>query len=103
MQLNLQTGTRFYLENNYTFLEPHVLVRYMENAPLSADINLKYNWKNTFWLGVGYRTTDALLFFGGLKFKNVRLGYSYDAGVSLLNTVHTGSHEIILGLDIFKK
>jgi len=43
-----------FLESESSFFEPSVWVRYVENAPISFDANLRYKPSDYFWLGLGY-------------------------------------------------
>jgi type IX secretion system PorP/SprF family membrane protein len=81
--------------------KPSVVAKYVKNSPFEMDFNASFLFKQRIWLGAGYRTGDALLFMleyfhpGGL-----RIGYAYDLTLTPLRTVNTGSHEIMLGLDL---
>ena len=43
-----------FLESESSFFEPSLWVRYVENAPLSFDANLRYKPSDYFWLGLGF-------------------------------------------------
>jgi len=52
------------------------------------------------WLGLGYRTGDALIGMVEYNFTNkLRAGYSYDFTTSDLGTYNNGSHEIMIAFD----
>ncbi len=56
------------------------------------------------WAGMSYRSTSTMIFMAGIYINNLfNLGYSYDYQVSELNNYSNGSHEITLGLMLFKK
>jgi len=38
---------------NDIFLEPSLWVKYVANAPLQTDLNIRYKMSNLFWLGIG--------------------------------------------------
>lgn len=42
-----------FFENESSFLEPSIWIRYVENVPLSIDINLRYKPSDYFWIGAG--------------------------------------------------
>ena len=53
------------------------------------------------WLGVSYRTEDAIAPLLGYQFKPnaksmLKIGYSYDVTTSQLKNYSSGSHEIML-------
>lgn len=87
---------------------PSVLLKYVNGAPLQADLNVKgaYHFTdgakstsdNMVWAGVSYRTNDAVVGLLGLQFKEqYQLGYSYDMTTSTMSNYSAGSHEIMLG------
>ncbi|AHJ97027.1 PorP/SprF family type IX secretion system membrane protein [Hymenobacter swuensis] len=95
-------GVRVPLNDDWT-LVPSVLVKAVSPAPLSFDVNAKLKYQDLLWAGVSWRATDALVALVGLNYEQFTLGYSYDAGVSGLNSYHRGSHEVLLGLRLKKK
>jgi type IX secretion system PorP/SprF family membrane protein len=84
-------------------LTPGAMLRYQGPAPLSFDANLKLDFQRKFWLGASYRHEDAVVAMLGITIADlIRVGYSYDYTLSGLNTFSNGSHEIVLGLMLFK-
>jgi type IX secretion system PorP/SprF family membrane protein len=80
---------------------PSILVKYVKNAPMQIDFNASFLIHELFWVGLTYRTEDALVFMTELNIgKNLRLGYSYDVYLNKLVQYNKGSHEIRIGLDI---
>ncbi len=78
-------------------LKPAVLLRKAGTNPVQADLNMNMIWKDSFWLGVSYRTSDAVcLSVEVLPTKQFRIGYAYDLGINALRTYHQGSHEVML-------
>jgi len=64
----------------------------------SQDFNVGLNWNNILEGGVGYRTSDAIIFnLTGIIAKNYRIGYSYDLSTNKLSNVSRGTHEVTLG------
>ncbi|MFD3002316.1 type IX secretion system membrane protein PorP/SprF [Pontibacter toksunensis] len=87
---------------------PSVLLKYVNAAPLQADLNVKgayhftdgakSKYDNMVWAGVSYRTNDAVVGLLGMQFKEqYQLSYSYDITTSPINDYSSGSHEIVLG------
>jgi type IX secretion system PorP/SprF family membrane protein len=86
--------------SNSTILTPSVFLRY-EWDSFQADLNANLMFIQKFWVGAGYRTQDAVVFMAGFyPHPQFRIGYAYDLGVSALRTAHSGSHEIMLSLDL---
>lgn len=42
-----------FFENESSFLEPSIWIRYVDNVPLSVDVNLRYKPSDYFWIGAG--------------------------------------------------
>lgn len=84
-------------------LKPSVLLKYLPNAPLQADINLGVLLKDMFWIGGSFRSGDAGIIM--LEYQSnsyFRIGYAYDMTFSALRNHSSGSHEIMIGIDFGK-
>ncbi|WP_426061952.1 PorP/SprF family type IX secretion system membrane protein [Hymenobacter sp. B1770] len=95
-------GVRLPINDDWS-LVPSVLVKAVNPAPLSLDVNAKLKYQDLLWAGVSWRATDAFVGMVGLNYEQFTLGYSYDAGLSELAGYHNGSHEVLLGLRLKKK
>ncbi|MBK8499597.1 MAG: type IX secretion system membrane protein PorP/SprF [Flavobacteriales bacterium] len=96
----LQAGKVFPL-GEYFNVKPSTVIKYEPEAPLQADINCNFLYKERVWFGAGYRTGDALV--GMVEYQvtpQLRIGYAYDMTTSRLRPYGGGSHEIMLGLDL---
>lgn len=84
-------------------LKPSTMVKYTPAAPVEADINCNLLYRERVWLGVGYRTGDAIV--GMMEYQvnpQLRIGYAYDMTTSKIRHYSSGSHEIMLGIDFGK-
>jgi hypothetical protein len=53
--------------------------------------------------GYGKNSFDAAVLFAGMKLNdNLSVAYAYDIGLSALNQIHRGSHEIVLNFNLNK-
>jgi len=98
----LTGGVVFKVSENVKF-KPSALLKYVNNAPLEADINFSVVFKDAFWIGASYRTQDAVSVI--LEYQSnsyFRIGYAYDITVSGLRSYQNGSHEIMIGIDFGK-
>lgn len=78
-------------------LKPSVLFKYLQNSPAEFDINANLIIKDAFWIGLSYRTGDAMV--GLLEYQinpQLRIGYAYDYSITRLRNFNSGSHEIML-------
>ncbi len=89
--------------NDEIELRPALLFKYVNAAPLEADIAVDFWYKKLIGLGISYRTSDSFNFTIKEKFGNFYAGYSYDMTISKLRTFNSGSHEVYLGYSFGKK
>ena len=95
---NLITGYKFKTGENWS-ITPSLLVKYMNPAPVSVDINLQAEYKDWLWFGLGYRHTDALIGMIGMNISSkFKFGYSFDFSISRINNYTSGGHELTLGI-----
>jgi type IX secretion system PorP/SprF family membrane protein len=89
-------GYKFSVSKKFE-LEPSLQLKAVKAAPLQADINLRAIYDNLAWLGVSYRSSDAVAVMAGVIIKDMfQIGYSYDITTSNLSSVSNGSHEVLL-------
>lgn len=102
----------YYLYGGYNFslgkskkwgLKPMVMGRMIDALAYSIDGTLIASYNNMIWLGASYRHNDAVVGLLGFQFSVFKIGYSYDYTLSEIGNYSTGSHEIFLELQIFKK
>lgn len=92
--LNLDAGVRFV---------PSIMIKYIPSVPLQADLNLKFQFNNSLFLGCSYRTFYGFAINTGVIIKNKMLiSYSYDYSSTIINQVSNGSHEILFGFRLQK-
>ena len=104
--LGLDTKTRphFSLTAGYRLswtekmsLIPALKVRVPSRGKVSADLNIHWDYDNKIGLGVGYRNTDAVLFFISIKIASqFALVYSFDYTLSDIQKGAKNTHEISL-------
>ncbi len=82
-------------------LVPSVVVKAVQDAPISIDANLNFLFYEKLWIGGGYRAGDAFIANIVYHFTpTFRAGYAYDYTVSDLGSYNTGSHEIMINYDL---
>lgn len=87
-------------------LIPSILIKYIRDAPLQADLNVSFMINNLLTLGAAYRTDKALAMMIQISVgKGFSIGYSYDIWFNTLKSYNSGSHEVRIGyeFDIFQK
>ena len=92
------SGFKVFLSDDVTAM-PSIMVKAVNPVPVSYDLNMKLTFKDVFWLGGAYRHNDSFGVLAGFNISSViNLGYSYDFTTSALNTVSSGTHEIVVGI-----
>lgn len=80
---------------------PSAVVKYVPHAPISADFNATFFFAKVIGVGAGYRTNDALVFMlEYASLRKFRAGYAFDMTLSQLRGTNSGSHELMIGLDL---
>ncbi len=96
-------GYRFTFNENFD-LTPSFMFKAMKPAPWSYDFNLKADLYDKFWLGVSWRSEDAVSILAGLHITDwMGLGYAYDYVTSDVNDISSGSHEMVLSFQFNRK
>ncbi len=90
-------GYKFDIGEDF-IIEPSVLMRWKSPTPVQFDLSVWTYYKEMIWLGITYRTEDAISFGIGFNYNQMlMIGYAYDLTTSSLSTYSSGSHEIMLG------
>lgn len=112
------TGGALYRLNNNVQVKPSFLIKHTGGSPTSIDLNTLVLLNDRLWVGGSYRT-NFRAFGDQLQYRNelnqhtalvgiaeifltpeLRLGYSYDYNLNVLNNRRASSHEISLGFYI---
>ncbi|MEX1002276.1 MAG: type IX secretion system membrane protein PorP/SprF [Crocinitomicaceae bacterium] len=110
--LETQTGSEsfmedhFYFTGGYTFkigddwaIEPTTLLKLGLPAPVKLDVNVRGIYKESVWLGFGWRSNDAITTMVGYTYKKMlSIGYAFDISTTQLKSFNTGTHELMLGI-----
>ena len=93
----LTAGYKILVSENITIL-PSVMIRYVQPLPIGFDVNAKIQYQDLLWLGFSYRYQGGFAGMFGVNISStINLGYSYDYTTTQLNTVSSGTHEIVIG------
>ena len=92
-------GYKFTLSDDFD-LEPSLLFKGTLQTPWQLDFNVKGYYKRMYWLGVSYRSSKDIVAMLGIKIKKYYLGYAFDCTMSNIKRYTSGSHEILLGINI---
>lgn len=81
-------------------VEPSFLLKQTKGTAFQGDINVRAYYKKDYWIGISYRTSDAIIAFLGAKYKDFVFGYAFDYTTSIIGEYSNGSHEIMLGYNL---
>ena len=94
--------------DNGGFLEPSVWVKYVKNAPVNVDVNLRYQLPVALWIGAGGSSAGTVhLETGFVLGENVgldnfiRFGYGYDYSFSSFGPSAGSTHELNVAFSFF--
>jgi type IX secretion system PorP/SprF family membrane protein len=99
----IMAGVRLPLSGQVSLL-PSLLLTHNQAVSNKWDAGMKVLIRERVWAGMSYRSTKTFVIMAGVYINNlVNLSYSYDYVMSELNNYTNGSHELVLGLMLFKK
>jgi hypothetical protein len=59
-----------------------------------GEFGLNFIYNQSFWVGLSYRTSQAIIANVGVKHKNMFIGYSFDFTLQEIQRITYGTHEI---------
>ncbi|WP_339921482.1 type IX secretion system membrane protein PorP/SprF [uncultured Flavobacterium sp.] len=90
--------------NSSIKFKPALLTKMVKGAPLQVDVSGNFMFNDKFVLGVAYRWSAAVTAMAGFQISDAMyIGYGYDLETTNLNNYNSGSHEIFLRYELFKK
>lgn len=102
---NYKLDRHFYIMGSYYFqvnhdveIEPSVLIAMSGQLKPQADLGLTHIYNQSFWAGLSYRTSGALIANVGMKYQNIFFGYAFDFTMQEIQRVTYGTHEITIAL-----
>lgn len=99
----LIAGHVFDLSRDVKF-KPSLLTKYAPGAPLQVDVSCNFLINEKFVAGLAYRWSAAFSGMAGFQInKSWFIGYGYDFDTTDLGNYNSGSHEIFLRYEIFRK
>jgi type IX secretion system PorP/SprF family membrane protein len=101
----------YYLIGGYVFdlspsikFKPTFMSKLVEGSPLQLDLSGNFMFNEKFIVGLAYRWSAAMSAMVGFQVSDAfYVGYSYDFETTDLDNYNSGSHEIFLRYEVFKK
>lgn len=96
-------GYVFDLSSNLKF-KPAFLTKVVEGAPLQLDVSGNFLINDKFVLGAAWRWSAAVSAMAGFQVNDgIYIGYGYDLETTKLANYNSGSHEVFLRFELFKR
>jgi type IX secretion system PorP/SprF family membrane protein len=96
-------GYVFDLSSNLKF-KPAFLTKVVEGAPLQLDVSGNFLIYEKFVLGAAWRWDAAVSLMAGFQVNDgLYIGYGYDLETTKLRKYNSGSHEVFLRFELFKR
>ncbi|MCO6148362.1 type IX secretion system membrane protein PorP/SprF [Flavobacterium sp. NRK1] len=96
-------GHVFDLAYNWKF-KPAALAKVVQGAPLQLDITANVLYNDKFTMGLAYRWDAAVSILAGFQVTDgLFIGYTYDTETTKLAEYNSGSHEVFLRFELFRK
>ncbi|KAF2512648.1 PorP/SprF family type IX secretion system membrane protein [Flavobacterium foetidum] len=88
----------------YIKFKPAILTKMVEGAPLQVDVSANFMFMDKFVVGAAYRWSAAMSAMAGFQVsEGMYIGYGYDQETTRLSRYSSGSHEIFLRYEFFRK
>ena len=95
----LTGGVKFQLTPDW-ILEPSAFIKASDMLLKSVqmDLTARVYYKEDYWIGVSYRTQDAIIMLLGLKYDRFYFAYAFDYALTDIRKQSFGSHELSLAV-----
>jgi len=81
--------------------KPSFLLRRVEGAPMSLDVNANFLLRDRIWFGAMYRVANSFGLLGQYQVNDqFRIGYAFDLTTTRIGAYNAGTHEIMLNYDL---
>jgi len=93
----LNTGYILTGNDDYSYMELATQIYYVKQAPLFFGVNLKYQFEDVFWLGIGYASNGSIRPEGGISFgesKIFKIGFATDIPLNAYGPGFGNSYEL---------
>jgi len=95
----LTGGIKFPLSGNW-MIEPSAFIKSSDMffKSLQLDLTTRVYYKNDYWAGVSWRTSDAIIVMLGLKYDRFYFAYAFDFTLTDIRRQSLGTHEFSLAV-----
>jgi len=81
-------------------IEPSTLIKSSDMLfkSIQADLTTRVYYKDDYWVGLSWRTSDAIVLMVGLKYDRYYFAYAYDITLTDIRKQSFGTHELTLAV-----
>ncbi len=81
-------------------IEPSAFIKSSDMffTAIQLDLTTRVYYKDDYWVGLSYRTSDALIAMLGLRYERFYFGYAFDFAMTDIRTQTLGGHELTLAV-----
>lgn len=81
--------------------KPAFMLRVVEGAPLSLDLNANFLLRERIWFGGMYRIGNGIGLMAQYQFnEQLRAGYAFDLTTTRIGAYNAGTHEVMVSYDL---
>ena len=93
-------GYVFDLSRDLKF-KPSVMLRAVQGAPMSLDVNANFLLRDRVWFGGMYRLGNGIGLMAQYQFnEQLRAGYAFDLTTTSIGAYNAGTHEVMISYDL---
>jgi len=92
-------GMKFPINSDWT-IEPSTFIKSSDMffKAIQMDLTARAYYKEDYWAGISYRTSDAIILMLGLKYDRFYFAYAFDYTLTDIRSQTFGTHEISMAV-----
>lgn len=93
-------GKAWEISDNLIF-NPSVMVKYVKNTPVTADLNFSFLFHKRIWAGLSLRSMYGVVVYAQYNVNDkFKIGYAYDIGLNTMGRAAGSTHELMISYDL---
>lgn len=98
------TGGKVFDLSQLMKFKPAFIAKSVSGSPLQLDLTANFIFNDKFTFGASYRWSASMSLLAGFQVnKSTFIGYGFDRETTRLSNYNSGSHELFLQFDLFRK
>jgi type IX secretion system PorP/SprF family membrane protein len=94
----LTGGYKYFIPGSEWMIEPSIMLKSSDMffKSMQMDLTTRVYYNQDYWIGVSWRTNDAIIILTGFKVDRFYMGYAFDFTLSDIRSHTYGTHELTL-------